>query len=98
MAARKPSQTLLTNSVTVEKKFPNGMVTCYAARSPVVHVAVTDTMAAEIRESLNFMMEHAMAAPIWQPRFEGTDLSFATPSKMITSFCLLIRSRFYLGP
>lgn len=61
------------------------MVISYVTRSPVSQLAGTGTIAAVIYDSLNWVVDHPMAATIWQTRTKVTDLSFAVTDEKITN-------------
>lgn len=75
----KTFEFLLANSSIVEKKLRNAMVTRFEKRSPVILSAAIGTLATEICESLNLMVDQATATAKQQLRTKVTDLSLAAP-------------------
>lgn len=57
------------------------MVICFASKNALFHLAATNTVPAGICESLNLMLDQAMAAFIPQPQNEVTGLRFSVPDK-----------------
>lgn len=58
---------------------PTEMVDANATRSPVIHLVVTDAMAAELCESLNLRVEQIKIGNIQQPQTKSNERSFAAP-------------------
>lgn len=85
MAVNSPFGILSNSFSAFEKKVLNRMFTTYATRITAIHLTVTGSMAAEMCESLNSMVDLETAATILQPQTKVTGLSFAATDKETTN-------------
>lgn len=98
VVANNPFEILSTIFSSVEKKLSIAMVTSYATKIPVTHLAATDTMGAEICESWNGIFDQGMIAATRQPKIKVTDRPLQLQVKKSHISHLFISSRSYRGP
>lgn len=98
MAENKLMKNLLAIFIAAQKKFPEGMVICYATRNLVIHSTIMSAMATGTCESLNLLLNQATAVSIGLLRSKLTDLCLVASDETITNSTATNQDSFHSRP